>query len=99
MKSFDIYAELELISPEDAQKAAHSFKSSQRDKSTFKTAWRFAQGVCKRVAGSSEPSVMERCDRQGNPYYEIYDPISRQRVHCETESEVRAWLEQRYYLD
>jgi len=99
MKSYDLYAELELISSEDKQKVARSFKSSQRDKSAFKTVWKFAQGIYKRMAEMSEPSVMKRCDRQGNSYYEIYDPVSRQRFYCETESEVRAWLEQRYYLD
>lgn len=48
------------------------------------------------LVGSREPKITPRRDRNGNPYYEIYDPISGDRCSCATEQEVRVWLEQRY---
>jgi hypothetical protein len=45
----------------------------------------------------SEPKVYLRRDRNGQTYLKIYDPISRQFFYCETQTEARAWLEQRYY--
>jgi hypothetical protein len=48
------------------------------------------------LAGNREPKISQHCDRHGNKYYKIYDPIYGDRYSCTTESEVRAWLEQRY---
>lgn len=47
---------------------------------------------------SSDPIIRERCDRQGNSYYIVYDPVTQQQSICASEAEIRAWLEQRYYL-
>ena len=59
------------------------------------------QRVLTAVAGSSDPIVQHHVwkggDRHGQSYYTIYDPITRQRTQCASETEVRAWLEQRYY--
>ena len=49
------------------------------------------------VTGTSDPIVQQRCDRHGHSYYTIYDPVSQHRTVCASETEVRAWLEQRYY--
>lgn len=49
------------------------------------------------AVGSSEPVVMQRCDRQGHRYYVVYDPRTQSRTICSSETEVRAWLESRYY--
>jgi hypothetical protein len=56
----------------------------------------FGYQCIKALAGNREPKISYRCDRRGNKYYEIYDPISGDHYSCATESEVRAWLEQRY---
>ena len=53
--------------------------------------------LAKLTEGSSEPIIRQQCDRQGNLYYSIYDPVTQQRRICTSEAEVRAWLEQRYY--
>lgn len=55
------------------------------------------QRVLMAAVGSSHPVVQQRCDRHGQPYYTIYDPVSQRRTLCVSETEVRIWLEQRYY--
>jgi hypothetical protein len=98
MKSYDLYAELELITPE-VEKEEEAQPALRVAKSPLKKIWQFAQGMQKHLASRSEPRITQRWDSQGNAYYEVYDPVSRQRLHCNSELEVRAWLEQRYYID
>ncbi|MEM6255712.1 MAG: hypothetical protein AAF821_22590 [Cyanobacteria bacterium P01_D01_bin.156] len=57
----------------------------------------FWNSVLKLATGSSEPVIEKQSDRQGQPVYSVYDPVTQQRVDCLSEAEVRAWLEQRYY--
>jgi hypothetical protein len=35
--------------------------------------------------------------KSGCPYWAIHDPISGRRVFFDSETEVRAWLDRRYY--
>jgi hypothetical protein len=44
----------------------------------------------------SELKVSERRDRQGNLYYQVYDPLTRRFTNFGSEAEIRYWLEQRY---
>ncbi|ESA37000.1 hypothetical protein N836_05410 [Leptolyngbya sp. Heron Island J] len=53
--------------------------------------------LLKLATGSSEPIIEKRCDRQGQTYYTIYDPVTEQQSARLSEAEVRTWLEQRYY--
>ena len=57
----------------------------------------FGQWLLAAATGSSDPIVRQRRDRHGQTYYTIYDPISQRRTTCASETEVRAWLDQRYY--
>jgi hypothetical protein len=43
-----------------------------------------------------EPRITQRHDRQGNLYYQIYDPMTGRSASFGSESEIRWWLEQRY---
>lgn len=45
----------------------------------------------------SEPRVYLRRDRNGQSYLKIYDPVTRETVYCESQTEARAYLEKRYY--
>ncbi|MFP4007760.1 MAG: hypothetical protein ACLFV6_07090 [Spirulinaceae cyanobacterium] len=45
----------------------------------------------------SEPRVYLRRDRNGQSYLKIYDPVSRETVYCNSQTEARAYLEKRYY--
>jgi predicted DNA-binding transcriptional regulator AlpA len=49
------------------------------------------------VAQKSEPKVSEKRNRNGHPYYQVYDPVSNASATFSSEAEIRAWLEQRYY--
>jgi hypothetical protein len=54
------------------------------------------RAIANQVRHSSEPKVWERQDRQGNVYYQVYDPLSRRSATFGSETEIRYWLEQRY---
>lgn len=44
-----------------------------------------------------EPHVKQKCDRWGNCYWQIYDPLTGFESCFSSEQEVREWLERRYY--
>lgn len=44
-----------------------------------------------------EPHIQKHQDRQGNPYYRVYDPIERAHHTFTSEESVRIWLEGRYH--
>jgi hypothetical protein len=44
-----------------------------------------------------EPQIVQKCDRSGNVYWQIYDPISGFHCSLNSEQEVREWLDTRYY--
>ncbi len=63
---------------------------------------RLSQSGCweswlKLMTGSSEPIVEQRCDLKGKTSYMVYDPVTQQKSPWLSETEARAWLEQRYY--
>jgi hypothetical protein len=58
---------------------------------------RVGMAIATWVTQSSELKVSERCDRHGNVYYQVYDPLNRTSASFGSEAEIRAWLEQRYY--
>lgn len=43
-----------------------------------------------------EPLISSHLDRQGNPYYRLYEPIERAHHTFTSEESVRIWLEQRH---
>lgn len=53
--------------------------------------------LVKLAVGSSEPLIEKQHNPQGKTHYTIYDPVTQQRVAGLSETEVRVWLEQRYY--
>lgn len=55
------------------------------------------QSVLAIAAGNQEPRVKQHSDRHGNPFWNVYDPVSGQLARFNSEEEVRLWLEQRYY--
>ncbi|MBE9043392.1 hypothetical protein IQ255_03035 [Pleurocapsales cyanobacterium LEGE 10410] len=84
-------------------------QDSQNNKNSFKNAWaKFEQKIAKKLANLgdrwtrfstySEPKIWERKDRDGNPYFRIFDPKSDRYIYLNSEDEVRWWLDERYYL-
>ena len=49
------------------------------------------------ITNRIEPDVRQKCDRSGNFYWQIYDPISRSYLFFNSEREVRVWLDTRYH--
>lgn len=43
-----------------------------------------------------EPEVWQERDRRGNLCWHAYDPMTRRAFCCESEDEMRQWLEERY---
>ncbi|HEY9657785.1 MAG TPA: hypothetical protein V6C65_04915 [Allocoleopsis sp.] len=43
-----------------------------------------------------EPQVWQKRDRQGHLCWHAYDPMTRRSFWCESEDEMRQWLEERY---
>jgi hypothetical protein len=55
-----------------------------------------SKAIATRFTHNSDPTVNEQCDRQGNVYYQVYDPHTRKSTVFGSETEIRYWLEQRY---
>lgn len=49
------------------------------------------------ILARTEPQIKQKCDRGGNCYWQIYDPVSGFNSCFGSEQEVREWLERRYH--
>jgi len=49
------------------------------------------------VANRTEPQIKQKCDRNGNFHWQIYDPVSGRYTCFGSEQDVRAWIENRHY--
>ena len=51
----------------------------------------------------TEPHIEYKCSpgfpSQGDCYWQVYDPISGLHTSFSSETEVKAWLDRRYYYD
>lgn len=45
----------------------------------------------------SEPKIIEKTDKIGNLFWQVYDPVSGDRKKLVSVQEVREWLDNRYY--
>jgi hypothetical protein len=45
------------------------------------------------VKSRVEPEIKQKCDRAGNKYWRVYDPISGSYCYLNSEQEVRVWLD------
>lgn len=99
MKSYDLYAKLELITPDYEQERLFAPRTPSIKKQFAQFVSRIGQALLNYFSGNNELRVAHRCDRHGHSYYEIYDPRLDKVFCCQSEQEVRAWIEQRYYQD
>ena len=49
------------------------------------------------LCGGEELRVSVRRDRAGNQVYRAYDPVTNSSFSSTNETELRSWLEERYY--
>lgn len=87
MRNYNLYAKLELI-PRDRAIATKSLKNKL-------ASW--GKSLVNFFAGSMEPCIIEKRDCEGKAYFWVDDPYNRSRQIFDSEAELRAWLEQRYY--
>jgi hypothetical protein len=59
------------------------------------TEW--GEKLVEKLTRSPEPQVIFRRDRQGNHYWEVFDPATGQTDRLDSTPAVRIWLEQRYH--
>lgn len=45
----------------------------------------------------NDPVVWEKIDRNGQSHWVIYDPRTQHSVRFDSETDVRVWLEKRFY--
>lgn len=55
------------------------------------------QGVIYALTRGHELQVWRKKDRNGNAYWQAFDPKTRRSTSLSSEAEMRIWIEQRYY--
>lgn len=45
---------------------------------------------------SDEPQISRAIDAAGKPHWEVYDPRTGRSVLCDSEQDIRVWMEQRF---
>lgn len=97
MQPQDLYARLELITPELKQANIAAQRQAARQRGLKFRLQQFGQALLKSFLGSREPQIATKYDREGRAYYVVYDPVDRQHYTFHSEQEVRIWLDGRYY--
>jgi hypothetical protein len=97
MKPNELYARLELISPE--------VKVPETGRNThWMNFWKRVHGQLDQVGhrllnyfcGSMDPRISVRQSRNGIAQFRVYDPVTQRRLMFRSEAELRVWLDQRY---
>ncbi|MGD1927386.1 MAG: hypothetical protein ACFB12_00640 [Leptolyngbyaceae cyanobacterium] len=97
MTQQDLYARLELISPEQEQAP---LIDSETARGAHQSRWsQLGRAIVNYLVGAQaqDPTIWTKRDREGHLYYEAYDPVTRTRHHFDSERAVRVWLDERYY--
>ncbi|MGK7891380.1 MAG: hypothetical protein AB4042_18780 [Leptolyngbyaceae cyanobacterium] len=89
--SFEEYAIAEPTTTEQT-KPRQSYTASLRAAVT--NIWRSCFNA---LIGSSDPIVKKMTGEGTHSLYSVYDPVTQEQVTGLSDSEVRTWLDQRYY--
>jgi hypothetical protein len=85
--NYDLYQQLEFgVEQQRKQESGWVYK--------FNQLW---QNVLLFLSTAPEPRVWKMCNEAGEVYWNADDPITGERVQRLTETEMRAWLEDRHY--
>ncbi|GAA6615996.1 hypothetical protein [Scytonema sp. NUACC26] len=72
----------------------HAYKDfNLLTKKILQSCW---QGLINFLIPSEEPQVRQRVTRQGDIYWEVYDPATGKYFTSGSEIEMRIWIEQLY---
>lgn len=69
-------------------------KPASRPITFLNTLW---QGFVKTIIGGNELRVWQTSDADGYVHWRAYDPSTGETAICDSEDEMRVWLEQRYH--
>ncbi|HEY9635511.1 MAG TPA: hypothetical protein V6D14_19060 [Coleofasciculaceae cyanobacterium] len=58
---------------------------------------RLLQGLVESMLSSHELRIWQTDDRLGNKIWHAYDPAIDKSISVESEAEIRAWIDNRYY--
>lgn len=93
--NWELYKELELIPDamwEDVRRKAKLHRLNSRS-----GLHRVLTIIGNILTKEPEPCIRERYDRNGDVWWEVYDPLARKTRCFSSKAEVMAWLEGRYY--
>ncbi|NEP80029.1 MAG: hypothetical protein F6K39_18805 [Okeania sp. SIO3B3] len=45
----------------------------------------------------SEPKIIQKTNKKGSFFWQVYDPVTGERKNLISDQEVREWLDNRYY--
>lgn len=79
---------------QDAPQPGVNATSSSRSIDFLKTLW---QGLVKTLSGSNELRVWQASDPDGYIHWRAHDPLTGESAICDSEDEMRVWIEQRYH--
>lgn len=77
--------------------SSYRAKSSTNKSSIFSRLNNVWQRLVLAIAHSSELQVWQTTDRQGNTWWNAYDPKTERSTCLASEAEMRIWIEQLYY--
>lgn len=60
----------------------------------LKTVW---QGLSRSMTGGNDLRVWQASDEDGYMHWRAYDPVTGETAICDSEDEMRVWIEQRYH--
>lgn len=90
----DIY-----LNPETSNNCFDKNKKTQENKyNSLSFSWLYKawEKFVHTLIHSEELRVWQRRDRQGNTYWEVYDPQTGKYFSSGSEADILAWIEQRY---
>lgn len=86
-----------FINSQELDTLTESNKSSKRISINLPSLEQLWNSLLDAFARSSEPRIYQKRTHDGKFYFKVYDPVARQTNTFSSETEVRIWLDQRYY--
>jgi hypothetical protein len=84
------YKELELIPDSFEEQVSKQSRSTSWATKAWKAITAF-------MTQGHDPKICQITDRDGQTWWNIYDPVTGQFTCLDSEEAVRVWIEQRYY--
>jgi len=98
MKSYDCSETSYIfINSQELDALTESSESSKKISIKLPSLEQLWNSLLNNFVRSSEPRIYQKRTPEGKLYFKVYDPIAHQTSTFSSETEVRVWLDQRYY--